>query len=160
MEVIAQVGLERATHRAIAQEAGVPLGSTTYYFPTLRDLRSEAVSHVAALWEHDLQQWSEAVRASDDVAATLARLASAFVVDSTRARRDYELYVLAARDPALRAVARSWVDGLRALLTPMADEDTATSWSELLDGALLQAVVTGEPIDTERLSRALRRLLP
>lgn len=159
VEVIAHVGVEQATHRAIAQAAGVPLGSTTYYFPTLHDLLAEAVEHVAALWAEDLQRWSESVRASDDVPLTLARLAEAFVQDRRRARRDYELYLLAARDPALRAVARAWVDGLHALLTPLAGESTASSLSELVDGALLQSIVTGEPIDTGRLSGALARLI-
>lgn len=159
VEVIAQVGLERATHRAIAHEAGVPLGSTTYYFPTLHALHTEAIEHVAALWAADLAEWSEAVHASKVVPATLSRLASDFVRDGVRARRDYELYVLAARDPALRAVARTWLDGLSALLTPLVGAERAASLSMLVDGALLQAVVTGEPIRRAQLTRALERLL-
>ena len=47
VEVIADVGTGRATHRAIAERAGVPLGSTTYYFPTLDDLVAAALERVA-----------------------------------------------------------------------------------------------------------------
>jgi len=159
VEVIAQVGVERTTHRAIAEQAGVPLGSTTYYFPTLADLVAEAVDEVARLWEQDLHAWGEALTTSKDLPRTLTGLAQEFVADRLRARRDYELYVLAAREPALRPAARAWVDGLRALLTPLTSKRTAATLTELVDGAMLTAVVTGEELDARRLTAAFRALL-
>lgn len=159
VEVIAQVGVARTTHRAIAEQAGVPLGSTTYYFPTLADLVAEAVTEVARLWEADLRAWGQALTSSTDVARTLTGLAESFVADRQRARRDYELYVLAGREMALRPAARTWVEGLRALLTPLAGASKAASLTELVDGAMLTAVVTGEPLQARRLTRAFRALL-
>ena len=41
-------GRQAVTHRAVAEEAGVPLGSTTYYFDSRDDLLGQALEHVSA----------------------------------------------------------------------------------------------------------------
>ena len=38
LRVIGRSGRQAVTHRAVAEEAGVPLGSTTYYFDSRDDL--------------------------------------------------------------------------------------------------------------------------
>src|SRR5882724_3066009 len=47
LRVIGRDGREAVTHRAVAEEAGVPLGSTTYYFDSRDDLLGQALEHVA-----------------------------------------------------------------------------------------------------------------
>src|SRR3954453_23039592 len=47
LRVIGRSGREAVTHRAVAEEAGVPLGSTTYYFDSRDDLLGQALEHVA-----------------------------------------------------------------------------------------------------------------
>src|SRR5882672_1153022 len=42
LAVIAERGTEQLTHRSVAEEAGVPLGSTTYYFASRDELVREA----------------------------------------------------------------------------------------------------------------------
>src|SRR2546430_15502886 len=44
---IGRSGREAVTHRAVAEEAGVRLGSTTYYFDSRDDLLGQALEHVA-----------------------------------------------------------------------------------------------------------------
>ena len=46
--VVAERGVERVTHRAVAAAAEVPLGSTTYHFATLDDLLADALKVAAA----------------------------------------------------------------------------------------------------------------
>ena len=48
LRVIGRSGRQAVTHRAVAEEAGVPLGSTTYYFESRDDLLRQALEHVAA----------------------------------------------------------------------------------------------------------------
>lgn len=43
IEVIAEVGIKGATHRAIAQKAGIQLSLTTYYFVDIKELVMEAM---------------------------------------------------------------------------------------------------------------------
>src|SRR4051812_47861783 len=48
LRVIGRSGRQAVTHRAVAEEAGVPLGSTTYYFDSRDDLLQQALEHVSA----------------------------------------------------------------------------------------------------------------
>ena len=49
-------GIDAVRHRAVAQRAGLPLASTTYYFSSLEDLIARAVEHAGA---HELEQIQE-----------------------------------------------------------------------------------------------------
>ena len=159
LEVVVELGVERTTHRVIAARAGVPLGATTYYFPTLRDLVAAAMDAAAAEERAELAQWLERIGDGSDLPARLTALASSYLVDRDRARLDYELYVAAARTPELRPVARIWLDGTREHLAGLVGPTAARSVAALLDGALLQAIVTGGDLDAGELEGALAALL-
>jgi len=47
IEIVAEMGIGRTTHRAVAARAGLPLGATTYYFPTLDALITAALQKAA-----------------------------------------------------------------------------------------------------------------
>jgi DNA-binding transcriptional regulator YbjK len=160
IRVIAEVGVAGATHRRIAAEAGVALGSTTYYFPTLADLVRAALGLVAADFAQDLDRWRAALQHADQPAATLVGLAEAYLADRPRALLEYELYLAAARSDELRPLARQWLEGLRTLLRGLAEESVADGVAALVDGAILQALVTGAALDAPGLETTLRRLLP
>jgi DNA-binding transcriptional regulator YbjK len=158
--VIAERGPADATHRAIAARAEVPLGATTYYFPTLADLHAAAISQVADETAAELVEWYQRLTDGTDFAVTLAALCGEFVSRRDYAIIDYEFYVAAARNPGLRTAARHWVDGTRDVLTRLTDAETAFGLVALIDGAMLEAVVTDEVVNEARLAQAIRRLLP
>ena len=159
LEVVVELGVERTTHRVIAARAGVPLGATTYYFPTLRDLLAAALDEAAARERTELAQWLERIGDGADLPFRLTVLATSYLADRDRARLDYELYVAAARTPELRPVARIWLDGTREPLAALVGPASARAAAALLDGTLLQAVVTGAELDADELEAALRALL-
>src|SRR4051794_28381575 len=144
----------------VAARAGVPLGATTYYFPTLGDLIASGLALVSDSIARDLEQWRTAIEADPerDVAAAVSRLVAQYVADQPKALLEYELYLAAARVPALRPLARAWLDGVHQLLAPRTGETAARAISALVDGAMLQAVVTGEPIEPAGLAEAIRDL--
>ncbi|TQV81143.1 TetR family transcriptional regulator [Exilibacterium tricleocarpae] len=45
LRIVTRDGMRGVRHRAVAQEAGVPLGSTTYYFKSIDDLISTAFEY-------------------------------------------------------------------------------------------------------------------
>src|SRR5919206_4254624 len=48
IELLGETGVKSVTHRAVAERAGVPLASTTYYFRSVHELIEEALKlHVA-----------------------------------------------------------------------------------------------------------------
>jgi DNA-binding transcriptional regulator YbjK len=160
VEVVAEVGVGRTTHRMVAARAGVPLGATTYYFPTLGDLVAAGLALVSDSIAQDLEQWRAAIadEPERDVAAAVSRLVAQYVADQPKALLEYELYLAAARVPALRPLARAWLDGVHRLLAPRTGERAARAISALIDGAMLQSVVTGEPIEPDGLAEAIRDL--
>ncbi len=122
-------GITAVAHRAAAAAAGVPLGSTTYYFRDRDDLVAAAVHRAGEL---------EAVRAraaldrprpaGRGTTATARRLIDVVVGldrcdDPARVGAVYERIVEAAREPAARAAARTWNDAIRAVVADLvADE--------------------------------------
>ncbi|MFD0577766.1 hypothetical protein [Dactylosporangium darangshiense] len=111
-----------------------------------------------------LEQWREALEpgagdlGAGDLAERLSLMVAEYVADQPKALLEYELYLAAARSPALRPLARAWLDGVHELLLPAVGEAPARAISALLDGAMLQSVVTGDPIDSSALAAAVRSL--
>jgi DNA-binding transcriptional regulator YbjK len=120
VRVIGRGGIAAADHRAVAAEAGVPLGSTTYYFESKADMVARALEHVADREAERLR--SEAEGGALDVGRELLpeRLAEV-VIHAWAADRDtllaqYELYLESARRPDLRPAAERWDQAYRDLL--------------------------------------------
>ncbi|QFZ23801.1 TetR/AcrR family transcriptional regulator [Saccharothrix syringae] len=153
LRVVARDGVAGVSHRSVAREAGVPPTSATYYYATLDDLL------VAAL------TWSAERTASSfrSVAPTPAAVAR-FVADAAGAHRErtlagYELYLLAARRPELRAAARRWSDLVAGLVGPR-DPVALRALLAALDGLLVQALIADSPPVVEDLERVVSLLMP
>lgn len=153
------MGIGRTTHRAIAARAGVPLGATTYYFPTLDDLVTAGLEQASDAVREELATWSEALAAGEDLPHVLAGLVEDYLADRSRALLECELYLAAARSPRLRPLVDVWLDGTREVLAPRTGEETARALVTLIDGVLIQSLVTGENLDRRRLEAAIARLV-
>jgi DNA-binding transcriptional regulator YbjK len=157
--VIAEAGLAGLTHRRVAEVADVPVGSTTYYFKDLDELREAALADAAHASIAGLDEWARALADGADPPATLAQLASEYLADSDRYRAVNELYAAASHRPELRPLARLWSDGVIAILEPHVGRAAAAAAVVFVDGALLHALITGEPLTTAALAEALAKLL-
>jgi DNA-binding transcriptional regulator YbjK len=159
VRVIADVGVGNVTHRRIAAVAGVPLGSTTYYFPTLDDLVAAALREATEYARAGLEVWAEELTVSRDLPATFVDLARRYLADRDQALLEYELCLAAARTPELRSAAQLWVDGLRGICARFAGPERGVALAALLDGFLLQAITTDGPLDAEGLRAGVAALL-
>lgn len=160
VETIAEVGVGQVTHRRIAARAKVPLGSTTYYFPTLDDLVSAALREATEAARDLLESWADELLASDELAATFAGLCRRYLADRERALLEYEVCLAAARTPGLRPVAGLWIDGLRGICARFAGgPERGFALAALVDGALLQALVTGDEFDAAGLRAGIEALV-
>lgn len=160
IRVVGQKGIGGLSHRSVAAEADVPLGSTTYHFKTLDELL------VAALRKSN-EGFAKVMAASGafedpdaDVAAELARLLGDwFAGERSGVELEYELYLAALRRPALRPVAAEWCQGLTEVLEPRTGPVTARALVALMDGISLQVLLTGGEYDEEYARGMLRRLV-
>jgi DNA-binding transcriptional regulator YbjK len=143
IRVAGEKGIGGLSHRSVAAEADVPLGSTTYHFKTLDELL------VAALRQAN-EGFAKAVEGSAVLEAPRSRLAAGLAAvlgewlagDRTGVELEYELYLAALRRPALRPVAAEWCAGLAAGLARRTDPVTARALVALMDGICLQVLLT------------------
>ncbi|CAJ1504009.1 TetR family transcriptional regulator [[Mycobacterium] kokjensenii] len=112
-DLLREGGFEAVRHRAVAQRAGLPLASTTYYFDTLEDLITHAVEHIGMLEVAQLRaritSLSRRRRSADTTADILVELLVGEDADPRIAEElisRYERYIVCARQPALREIQR------------------------------------------------------
>lgn len=147
LRLVARGGPRAVTHRAVAAEAGVPLAATTYYFASRDDLIGQTLLRCA---ERDV------ARLEDRTLTDL--LAEDLAGDRELLIASYEVWLQAARSPALRDVTRrttaTYVAAARRLVAGEADARLLVA---ALEGLTLEVLVGG--LEPEEAGAALERLL-
>lgn len=161
IRVVGEKGIAGLSHRTVAAEADVPLGSTTYHFKSLDDLLVAALRQANEGFAKTYAARGALRDPDTDLAADLAALgAEWFAGDRTGLEVEYELYLAALRRPALRPVADEWGRGFADCLARRTDPVTARALVALIDGICLQVLLTGAPYDEEYTREVLARVIP
>lgn len=158
LEVIAEVGIGRTTHRAVAARADVPLGATTYYFPTLADLIAAGLAYASTDLDRLMRDWADQLGDGTNLPERCTELLAGYLADPARVITEYELFLAAARTPDLRPLADSWLVQIRQILTPLVGEQRAWALAALIDGIALQCLATHSPLDRTATETAIRAL--
>jgi DNA-binding transcriptional regulator YbjK len=163
IELLGETGAKSVTHRAVAERAGLPLASTTYYFGSVNQLIEEALKlHVAERVAELSGMAAVALGATgasaQDIAERLAEVLAAAPTPILVAQ--YQMYLEAGRNPALQpAVAEALAAfeglaaGVLATLGAREPELTAEAFVALLDGFALHRLA--RPRDRGREAAAL-----
>ncbi|MFE1883708.1 TetR/AcrR family transcriptional regulator [Streptomyces diastatochromogenes] len=161
IRVVGEKGIAGLSHRTVAAEADVPLGSTTYHFATLDDLLVAALYQANEGFAGALDASGVLADADGDLAAGLARILGEWLGgDRPGVELEYELYLAALRRPALRPVAAQWTEETAARLAERTDPVTARALLALMDGICLQVLLTGGSYDEEYARGVLARVIP
>jgi DNA-binding transcriptional regulator YbjK len=153
LTVIERDGVGGVSHRSVARVAGVSPSAALHHFATLDDLL------VAALISAN-EASVNAVEEIGDIGGLADLLAGEIVEHRTRFVAVYELYLLAARRPALRPEADRWISSVEDAARRLgADETGARALSAALDGLGLQAILADEVPDREQTAAILARAL-
>jgi TetR/AcrR family transcriptional regulator, regulator of biofilm formation and stress response len=136
LRIVAEVGADAVTHRRVADEAGLPLASTTYYFES-KEHRDTARLHafLADAPEELADPLGLAIDAILDPVDEMPPGCRSSLVAT------YSLMLEAARRPALRAVNRRWTDAYLDALSRLLE--LAGSAKPRADAALLLAATDG-----------------
>ena len=154
--VIEREGIGRVTHRNVTRVAGLPATSAAYHFDTINDLLEAAL-----LWADEQSKVAlVGIAAADDPVLALATwLVEDFENDRARCLAEYELFLYAARTPALRPSARRWMSDLAELVsTWTAKPRSVDTICAYVDGLILQALVTNEAPDPLVVAATIRGL--
>jgi DNA-binding transcriptional regulator YbjK len=168
LRVVAEKGVDAVTHRRVAEVAGLPLASTTYYFESKEHLLTAALERAA---ERDTERLRAFLREPPDRGADPVGLAVRAILgppeDSGPSSRGwllatYALVLEAARRPALREITTRWTDAYLEALPPLlaaAGSRHPRSDAELLlaaaDGLVVEQLASDDDSD---LAPRLRRL--
>ena len=119
LRVITAGGPDAITFRRVAAEAGVPLGSLTYYFESREDLVREAFRHHIVSTGAFLAELENEIPAATpaDLVELLVEMARREFIDSGMVRAEYEMILYAARDPELWREVLAWERSLEARLS-------------------------------------------
>jgi TetR/AcrR family transcriptional regulator, regulator of biofilm formation and stress response len=144
LRLIGRSGRQAVTHRAVAEEAAVPLGSTTYYFDSRDDLLQQALEHVAA---SEVERYAErgeelrSVKSARELADRLIDDLVAAAEDRVAYIAEYELWLEAGQRPELREAAQNWCDAeqrsVAGAMESLGSSDPAT------DASLIVAAIDG-----------------
>jgi DNA-binding transcriptional regulator YbjK len=158
-ELLRSGGFDAIRHRAVADHAGLPLASTTYYFASLEDLVTAAVDRTSRDELAEGRQQLAELGSGPAPAGELVELVLDLLLgpesrdgglDAVLLR--YERLVGAGRRPYLAPLMRELRGELDALLTailarsghPM-DASALRDLVSLVDGAVISALIEADP---------------
>jgi DNA-binding transcriptional regulator YbjK len=165
LRVIAVGGADAVTHRSVAAEAKVPLGSTTYYFESRDELVREAFRFYLARASQFLAavERERTAATAHDVVEFLIDVARREFADPVMVRAEYELVLYASRNEELAREFNAWERGLEAGLAEILERlgagrpmDAARTLIDLVRGFEIERL-TRPHADVADLGR---RLLP
>jgi DNA-binding transcriptional regulator YbjK len=164
--VIAEHGASDTTHRKVADAAGVPTATTTYYFATLDELLEEALRLYVREEVDALRGATEALEGAASAEELAGRIA-AVLAEGRRADSSgqFALYLEAARRPSLRGAAGECLvayeafarAALELLGSPHADE-LAPVFVAYADGLALHRLARGEAAESDEVAQRLMTL--
>jgi DNA-binding transcriptional regulator YbjK len=156
LQVVERDGVAGVSHRSVTRQAGLPSSAATYYFDSI-----DSLLEAALLWAEKAN--TEPLRlmaAAPEPQAALARwLVEDCITHRDRVIAEYELFLLAARRPALAKAATRWIEELTALVSDWTDDPgSVRAVCAYVDGLLLQALVTREVPTAAELEATIRTL--
>jgi len=161
IRVVGEKGIAGLSHRSVAAEADVPLGSTTYHFTTLDELMVAALRQANEAFAKVIASRGGLEDPRTDLAEELAGWMGEWLAgDRTGVELEYELYLAALRRPALRPVADEWARDLADQLAWRTDPVTARALVALIDGICLQVLLTDAVYDEAYAREVLGRVIP
>ena len=162
LEIVEERGLIGVSHRTVAKQAGVPLGSTTYYFASLDDLLAAALEQVVDEYETRLRASTErlAGKSGRRLAGALTDLVLEYLDDHGRTRAAYALCHAAMDRPGLRPLAARYTQVSVDTLRTVVPHANAVALVAAIDGLLLRGLVAPVPLDRKEVQRALTVIAP
>lgn len=157
-EILALEGTRKLTHRRVAQQAGVPLGSTTQYFSSIDELRRAGLAELARLIEEDYDKMFQAVKNNGGNAEAYAHELNAYLADAKQVSVDTAFYNAAVNDPELRQLAHQSIALAIQRSLPFVDEPRAKALAMFMDGAMLHTCLLGKPVDPEAVELAVKAI--
>jgi DNA-binding transcriptional regulator YbjK len=156
--LIAEGGVRAVTHRAVADRAGVPLAATTYYFASIQQLTEEALRLHVRERVSELQVLAESAATGSGTADQVAErfVAALLARDRDATIAQFEVYLEAARNPALRQCVAGALDAFESLaraalaaLGARRPAEAAAAFVAVINGFALNGLARPRPAEAD-----------
>ncbi|MBB4351716.1 TetR/AcrR family transcriptional regulator [Aliirhizobium cellulosilyticum] len=160
LETIAKVGVADTSHRRIAEAAGVPLGSLTYYFGGLDDIIGEAFR---LLSRQVSGRFTEALCIAEDRQQAAVAIVS-FLSESSEQKRiemilSFELYAYSSRRPALKPIMLDWMAASRRALEMHFSTSQAKALDAMIEGITIHNATSPNLITPAEIEELVSKLI-
>ncbi len=150
LKIVADTGPEAVTHRRVAEVAGLPLASTTYWFSSKEELLAAALELAADADVARLGRAASKLGHEDELIDATVAVILAPAREGLRSSRAsliaaYALWLEAARRPALRNLATRWTDAYHDAVAELLEQGGVTGAREI--ARLLVAAADGLVMD-------------
>jgi len=159
LDVIAEHGVAGTTHRRVASAAGVPLGSTTYYFDDLHDLLGAAFDRFADRISERFEARLASASSADQAIEAITEFLLHDVGDPRELALSYEFYAYAIRRPAIGTMVEAWFARSQLALVRFFDPMTARLVDTFIEGLFTYRGLAHELSDADEIRNGLRRLV-
>ena len=156
--VIAEHGVAGTTHRRVAAAAGVPLGSTTYYFADLRDLLGAAFGRFADQISDRFEARLAPARTPVEAISAITDFMLHDFDDPRELALSYEFYAFAIRRPEVAGLVEAWFARSQRALEPFFDPVTARLIDTYVEGLFTYRGLARVSSDGPEIRRALELL--
>ncbi len=165
LRIVAEVGPDAVTHRRVAEVAGLPLASTTYWFDSKEHLLTAALElaaerDTARLLAYGAEMEQSRLDPLDAVVGAIGECDDGSQPNRGSLIATFALLLEAARRPALQQIAQRWTEAYLLTLSRLLERAGSASPradAELLigatDGLLLEQLASGK---NENLNPRLR----
>lgn len=159
LTVIAERGVAGTSHRVVAAEAHVPLGSMTYHFAGMHDLLHQAFDQFA---DRSIAEFRARMGAATNADEACEGIAASIEHDVLATQRDMninlEFYALVAHDESFRDISSRWMTATQEAMGRFFDRETVVLLDAMIEGLTLHRALGGEPRDSEAILRSVRRV--
>ncbi|MFJ9923578.1 TetR/AcrR family transcriptional regulator [Streptomyces rubiginosohelvolus] len=160
LQVVAREGVAGVSHRAVAREANQPATAAAYYFKSIDDLLTAALTLCMDQDAERMRRLAANADGSPEGLAALAELLANVMGGPGRLLAEYELYLLAARRPELRTSTGRWLEALAGYAQCYTDDPVRVkTFTSVVDGLLLQGLLTDTPPTAAEFEAVLRNVL-
>lgn len=158
-QTIARLGVADTTHRRIAETAGLPLGSLTYYFSGLDEIIAAAFEQLA---EEVSGRFLAVMAAAENREAAREALVSYLCDDAPDKSDDmiviYELYAYASRRTLLKTIMLNWMAASRRALEQHFTPEEARALDAMIEGITIHNATNPKLLDRADIARIVETL--
>ena len=159
-EIIRMRGVEGVTFRRVAEAAGVPLGSTTYYFADKEALLIETIRELRAESDRQFRAILAAQRPVHGDAGAVAKLVE---IVTTEWRKEflagYGVYLSNFTQENLRREIQDWHEESLLVMRDEFGPEPSLALSCLVEGLLLRSIISDVHYSAEEILPEFRRIL-